>query len=317
MGKLLLYGACWLICVYICYMYHQTLEAILYAFVLCTLLCTAAFFYGFYRFYISCRACRLLHTELEAGLERFPVCRSELEKEYQTIIREAYALCQSLREQNRKEFEELLDYYTLWVHQIKTPISAMRLMLQKDMSDEGELLKLELFRIEQYVEMVLSYLRLSDDASDYVIRRIDLDDVVREALHKYSSSFIQKKLTLEYHPCHLEILSDEKWLSFVIEQLLGNAIKYTAQGGIHIYLEKECLFIADDGIGIAPEDLPRIFEKGYTGFNGRADKHASGLGLYLCKRVMKNLNHGIRAESQVGKGTVMILDFSREARWIA
>jgi signal transduction histidine kinase len=164
--------------------------------------------------------------------------------------------------------------------------------------------------------MVLTYLRLESDGTDYVIREYDLDDIVRPAVKKLSGDFIGKKLTLAYEPLNTTVLTDEKWLSFVIEQLLTNAVKYTPAGGtVSICLEPpKTLCIRDTGIGIAPEDLPRIFEHGYTGLVGRADKRASGLGLYLCRRVCKNLGHKIRAESKPGEGTVMRVDLDTKQR---
>lgn len=205
----------------------------------------------------------------------------------------------------------MVEYYTVWAHQIKTPIASMRLQLQSEDSDLSRRLAGDLNRIEAYVEMVLTFLRLDSTSTDYVIREIDLDSVIKPAIRKFAGDFISKKLSMDFKPTESKVLSDEKWLSFVIEQVLSNAVKYTKKGGIRIYMDTPgILCIEDTGIGISAEDLPRIFENGYTGFNGREDKRASGIGLYLCKRICDNLGHKIYAESEVGTGTKMILDLS-------
>ena len=172
----------------------------------------------------------------------------------------------------------------------------------------------ELFSIEQYVEMALQFTRISAKTTDFVIGEVALDKVVREAIHKYARLFVRKKIKLELSPIDAQVLTDEKWLEFVIEQILSNAIKYTAGGTISVYLEEESeqetkeLVIEDTGIGIAPEDLPRIFEKGYTGYNGHADKHSTGIGLYLCRKIMRKLSHEITIESEIGVGTKVHLE---------
>ena len=147
---------------------------------------------------------------------------------------------------------------------------------------------------------------------DYVFREVALDEVLRQALRRFSAEFIDRRLRLDYTPTGLTVLTDEKWLCFVLEQLLSNALKYTREGSITVELAGErVLAIRDTGIGIAPEDLPRIFEKGYTGQNGRADKRASGLGLYLCSRICRNLGVGLTVKSTSGVGTTLLLDFTQ------
>ncbi|MBE5901072.1 MAG: HAMP domain-containing histidine kinase [Lachnospiraceae bacterium] len=211
-----------------------------------------------------------------------------------------------------QRFSDMMEYFTVWVHQIKTPIASMHLTLQNQDTPLSRHLLAELFYVEQYVGMVLAYLRLGAESSDYVLRPVAVDNVLREVFRKLSRQFIEKKLTLSYEETGYETISDEKWLAFVIEQLLTNAIKYTKEGGVTISVSEDgILTIADTGIGIAPEDLPRIFEKGYTGYNGRTDKKASGLGLYLTKQVCEKLKHEIAISSEVGKGTVVSLNLVR------
>lgn len=204
-----------------------------------------------------------------------------------------------------------IDFYTTWVHQIKTPVSVLRMILQKEDTKQNRALLLEVFRIEQYIEMVLSYLRLDHASSDFVFKQYKLDSILKSVIHKFAPQFVEKKIALSYEPTNLTVLTDEKWLSFLIEQVFSNALKYTKEGGkISIYMEADqTLTISDTGIGIAPEDLPRIFEKGFTGYNGRTDKKATGLGLYLCKETAKKLSHRIAAKSVVGKGTAISITF--------
>lgn len=214
-------------------------------------------------------------------------------------------------------YTDMIDYYTVWAHQIKTPIASMRLMLQNEDSDLARDLCADLLRIEQYVQMVLCYLRLDSDSTDYVIRQCDLDRIVRQAVRKFAGQFIRKKIRLNYDPVCVRVLTDEKWLLFVLEQVLSNALKYTQTGQVRIFLEEpKTLCIQDTGIGIAPEDLPRVFEKGYTGYNGRLDQRASGIGLYLCSRICRNLGHGLRIQSVLGQGTTVRIDLdSREMKF--
>ncbi len=202
-----------------------------------------------------------------------------------------------------------LDYYTLWMHQIKTPIAAMNLML-----GEGQTpIKNELFKIEQYVEMALTYLRLNSPETDYVFAEAKVDDIIKKALRKYANLFIMKKISLTYEPTQECALTDEKWLQFVIEQLLSNAIKYTKEGGrITIACEEGLLSVSDTGIGIAKEDLPRVFDKGYTGFNGRSHEKSTGIGLYLVKKATEKLGNPIAIESAIGIGTTVILNLKRD-----
>ena len=215
-------------------------------------------------------------------------------------------------EKSDAKYENMMEYYTVWAHQIKTPIASMKLSLQGQDSEFARKLSADLLRIEQYVDMVLVYLRLDSESTDYVFRRCSTDALIKRTVRKFASDFIERKLRLKYDAEDTMIVTDEKWLGFVIGQLISNALKYTKEGGITIYFrEPKVLVIEDTGIGIAAEDLPRIFEKGYTGYNGRTGGNASGIGLYLCKRICENLRIGIHAESEVGRGTKMVLDLNQ------
>ena len=196
---------------------------------------------------------------------------------------------------------------------VKTPIASMRLSLQAEDSARSRRLLQELSRTEQYVEMVMVYIRL-DGGSDLVLRSCSVDAIVRASVRRFAGEFITHRLKLDYTPLDVSCVTDEKWLRFVVEQVLSNALKYTREGGISIYLEApKTLVIRDTGIGIAPEDLPRIFEKGFTGYNGRGDQKASGLGLYLCRRVCAKLGHTITAESTPDHGTAIRIGLDQQA----
>ena len=286
--------------------YRFPLKAVLYPTVLCLVLLA-----GFAAADIV--RTRKKHAELErikcfdAKLaDSFPEADGVLEADYQEIIHLMREQHERAEQRTEQGLREMMDYYTVWVHQIKTPIASMRLALQNEDTAESRQLQSELGRIERYVEMVLTFLRLGADSTDYVIKEHELDDIVRGAVKKLAGDFINKKIKLEYTELDEKVLTDEKWLSFVVEQVLSNALKYTSEGTVSIYTESpKTLCIRDTGIGIAADDLPRVFENGYTGYNGRSDKRASGIGLYLCRRVCNKLGHTISAESKAGEGTVI------------
>lgn len=235
----------------------------------------------------------------------------EIENELLEIIERLKNGGMRLNDSMNMKYSDMVDYYTMWVHQIKTPIASMHLILQKEDSEDSRRLRAELFRVEQYVQMVLCFLRLDSDFTDYVIKEYRVDDIIRPAVRRLAPQFIMKKLSLEYEQTDEVALTDEKWLSFVVEQILSNAVKYTSSGSISIKCDGDRLVISDTGIGIAAEDLPRIFDKGYTGFNGRADRKASGIGLYLCRRICDNLGHSIKVESAAGQGTTITIGLRR------
>ena len=261
------------------------------------------------------------HRELErlamqqeiAGREDLPEPGGLLEKDYQEVIFRLTEIEKDVRDGLNRRYQDMSDYYTMWAHQVKTPIAALKLSLENEDSSLAREIRGEVTRIDQYVDMAMCYLRLDSDTTDYVFEECEIDRILRQAVRKFSSSFIQKKIRLEYEPVDWKVVTDEKWLLFVIEQILSNSLKYTrSQGKVVIERQEgEILCIRDNGIGIAPEDIPRIFEKGYTGYNGRNDKKASGLGLYLCRRICENLGYRIWASSSVGEGTAIYIDLKR------
>lgn len=236
------------------------------------------------------------------------------EAQYQEMLQNLRALYTEQVNRTERERTDTIDYFTQWVHQIKTPVSVMRMILQAEDTDEHRALQTELFRVEQYAEMALAYTRLDSSSRDLVIRETPLDPVIRSAIRKYAPLFIRRKLRIIYDGTAESALTDEKWLQFILEQILSNAVKYTDTGSVTVTVSGQKICIADTGKGIAPEDLPRIFEKGYTGMLGRADKQATGIGLYLCKKAADRLNIGLTAESEYGSGSAFTLDLHSEAR---
>ncbi len=228
------------------------------------------------------------------------------DEDYSQMIALLEAQAQKLRTDFAFRKQEDEDYYTAWVHQIKTPIAVMKLELSEDTEKNRALLS-ELFRIEQYVEMVLDYGRLESESNDLVIREYELDEIIREALRKFAPQFVLRKLKLNYEPAQGRVVTDRKWLLFILEQLISNAIKYTPCGEITVAVQGNTIRISDTGIGIAPEDLPRIFEKGYTGVNGRLGQKSSGLGLFLTRKAVRLIAADIRCESTVGRGSAFTL----------
>lgn len=295
-------------------LYDLPVEAVGYGAALCLVLGAVLFALGYWRF-------RSRHRELQRLLDRaeepvlpLPPAGDLLEADYQALLAAVAAHRTRLLARERDKLEDMTDYYTLWAHQIKTPMAAAGLLLQED-PPPRERLEAELIKIGQYVDMVLGYLRLDSDSTDYVFQDTDLDALLRQAVRKFARLFILKRITLDFQETGRTVLTDGKWLAFVVEQLLSNALKYTPAGGtVRIYGDGETLVIADTGIGIREEDLPRIFEKGFTGYNGRTGQKSTGIGLYLCRRVMEKLNHDLTIVSRPGHGTIARLDLSRKQR---
>ena len=303
------------------YLYDIPFDAIIYGCELSFVWSAVCLFIDFYKYY---KRHKLLHINREQffdDAEQLPEHMDIIEYDYQELAKELYQAKQELISKNRIAKKELLDYYGMWVHQIKTPIAALDILLQNTermlyQLDEKEMMqkaisvsdmKMELFKIEQYVEMALNYLRVEDISSDLVFKKHELDDMVRQVIRKYAKIFISKKIKIDFKPTKACIVTDEKWFIFVLEQIISNALKYIKKGQIFIYMKEKSLVIKDTGIGIPAEDLPRIFEKGFTGYNGRENKKSTGIGLYLCKNIMDKLQWNITVDSEVGSGTKIYL----------
>ncbi len=293
-------------------LYHLPPEAVLYPAFLCAL--TGGLF--LLRDFSQVRRrhqqlCRLQGTP-SAEIRSLPKPRGVEDADYQALIQRMQEESAESRDAAAARYREMMEYYTIWVHQIKTPITSMRLALEPEDTPLSRKLSADLRQIEQYVEMVLAYLRLDSDSSDYVFKEYDLDEIVKQSVAGFASEFIARRIRLDYTPLGRRVVTDDKWLTFVLEQVLSNALKYTREGSVKIWLEEPLtLCIADTGIGIAPEDLPRVFEKGYTGYNGRKDRRASGIGLYLCKRICGSLGADITLSSVPDGGTTVRIRFGQ------
>jgi integral membrane sensor signal transduction histidine kinase len=294
------------------YLYNLPLEALIYTGSFCFLAALIASFSDFVNYKESYKKLNFLEQNILNDLEALPKSLDIRIDYYHKIIEKLYEELEKLTQENRQKNTDMVDYYSMWVHQIKTPIAAMNFLLDNEEVDQ-KILQQELFKIERYVEMVLTYIRLDSTSSDYVITKINLDEVVKDTVKKYAALFINKKIKLNYVSHETMVISDKKWLSFAFEQILGNSVKYSSTNGeITIETFENKLVIEDKGIGIKEEDLPRIFEKGFTGFNGRYEKKSSGLGLYLCKKTLDKLGHHIEISSTVGKGTRVEITFPKE-----
>ncbi len=298
--------------VLIFYLYNLPFEALFYSSLLCFIVALIVSIIDYNNYRKSYIDLKYLESNILNSMENLPKSLDIRVKYYQKIIERLHNEVEKLKIDDNKKMEDLADYYSMWIHQIKTPIAAINFLLDNEEIDV-KVFRQELFKIERYVEMVLTYIRLGSETSDYVITSIDLDEVVRENIKKYATLFINKKIKLNYVSHETCVVSDKKWLGFAFEQLLSNAIKYTKSGGeISINISESKLIIEDNGIGIYEEDLPRIFEQSFTGLNGRYEKKSSGLGLYLCKKTLDKLQHKIEITSKVNKGTKVIISFPKK-----
>ena len=217
----------------------------------------------------------------------------------------------NLKSEMLNQKDDLNAYFLMWLHQIKTPMTVSKLLLEKPNDTTNTKLKMQLMYIEQYINMAMNYLKMIDHSTDMDITQVNLDDIIKNLLKKYSLLFIHNHISLEYQSNVTLVVSDSRWLTILIEQILSNALKYTENGKIAIqYLEeKHALEIKDTGIGIRSEDIPKIFDRGYSGFNGRMNEKSSGLGLYLARKISERLNIQIEVESKLSKGSIFRLVF--------
>ncbi len=292
-------------------LYNLLVEPIVYASALCACVGIIFLIIDFIRLYNTHKLLQDLKNSITLSLDKLPEPKDIIEEDYKELLTTLYTNNIQITHSADMRRSNLIDYYTLWAHQIKIPISAMGLILQSEESELNSELSMELFKIEQYVEFVLQYLRLESMSSDLVLKKYSLDDIVKQAVRKYARMFVRKKIKLDFKELNCEVLTDEKWLVFVIEQILSNALKYIKEGTISIYMDnfsEKTLVIEDTGIGIREEDLNRIGERGFTGYNGRWDKKSTGLGLYLCKQILSKLSHSIAIDSRVDEGTKVMIN---------
>ena len=298
------------------FLYNLPMEPVVYAVTLCGGISIVFSTMDYWQYHKRHKTLADMLNGITLSIDKLPIPKDLIERDYQDLIEVIHRDKMQIVSEGDSSKRDLIDYYTLWVHQIKTPISTISLLLQSEDSPQNEQMSIELFKIEQYVEMVLQYLRLDSESTDFALKYYDLDSIVKQAIRKYAKLFILKNISLDLSKIQCKVLTDEKWLVFSIEQILSNGLKYTKRGKISIYMEDEkTLVIEDTGIGIQREDLPRVFEKGFTGYNGRTDKKSTGIGLYLCKRIISKLGHTITIDSEVDKGTKVKIQLDSVELW--
>lgn len=263
------------------------LKAAVYPALLCLVFGIVFLLVGFFRLIERHRRLEFLEKDKGPYGESLPKAADLCEADYQKLLKKEEQEWRDRQKVWDDTMSDMEDYYAAWVHQIKAPIAVMQVLLQQEDTEQSRELKAELFRVEQYAEMALSYVRLNDRGGgfDLVAAEYALDPVIRKAIRKYAGQFIRKKIQVVYQGTDEVVLTDEKWLSFIVEQILSNAVK----------------------------DIPRIFEKGYTGENGRLGKKSTGIGLYLSQMAAKKLGHTISVESIPGEGSSFKIDLSSYA----
>lgn len=291
------------------YLYRIPIEVILYPFILTIVFVLIVLLFDYIKYKEKVNKIIQICNDISSCYSVKINDKNIFDEYYLDIINELLKENRKQVSQIQKKVSDINDYFSIWVHQIKTPIASMKLKIDNEQIDSLQLAS-DLNRIDHYVDLVLSFLKFDEEKIDLYFRKTDVDRIMRESLKKFSNDFIIKKIRLDYKLSKREVLTDEKWLSFVFDQLLSNALKYTDKGTISIYYDEDsCLCIKDSGIGIALADMERLFEKGFTGYNGRQYKKASGIGLYMCKRMCDKLNIGISIESVVNEYTLVKLKF--------
>ncbi len=262
----------------------------------------------------------IVQTSQDNLLNALPKAYSFEQRVYRELLQKLYEQQNQRLEKLYQEKKENLEFITSWVHEIKTPISVSRLVIEnsrnKPVEEVLDSLVEELDKIESQVEQVLYNSRADEFAKDYMISEVPLEEVAKAVVKKHAATFIHKKISIELSDMKLEVISDRKWVFYIIDQLLSNSLKYTDSGGkIQVKgqeTEKEKqLIIEDNGIGILPEDIGRVFERGFTGYNGRREQKATGMGLYLARRLARKLGHEISIESEPGVFTRVTLHFPK------
>ena len=291
------------------YLYRIPIEVILYPYILTIVFVLIVLLFDYIKYKEKVNKIIQICNDVSSCYSVKINDKNIFDEYYLDIINELLKENRKQVSQIQKKVSDINDYFSIWVHQIKTPIASMKLKIDNEQMDLLQLAS-DLNRIDHYVDLVLSFLKFDEEKIDLYFRKTDVDKIMRESLKKFSNDFIIKKIKLDYKLSKREVLTDEKWLSFVFDQLLSNALQYTDKGTISIYYDGDsCLCIKDSGIGIALADIERLFEKGFTGYNGRQYKKASGIGLYMCKRMCDKLNIAISIESIVNEYTLVKLKF--------
>lgn len=213
--------------------------------------------------------------------------------------------------------EEYREYIEMWVHEIKTPIASSKLLIENNNNEITRKINIQMDRIENFVEQVLYYSRSDEVGKDYIIKKIELSQVIKNVIKKNQRDFISKRISLQLDDINEIIYSDTKWVEFILNQIVGNAIKYSkgTQDKITIKAKKlgssVVLTVQDKGVGIVEQDINRVFEKGFTGENGRKFGKSTGIGLYLCKKLCVKLGLGLQIDSNINEGTKVSIIFPK------
>lgn len=282
-------------------LYDVREEAIQYAGLLSILIVILFMVFDFIAYKNKLNDLRRIEEQIDISL--LPLSKIQTEKEYQRILNSLSKNYIEYDKRNQEDRKSLEEFFIMWTHQIKLPISALNTYIDSNDEINKVVLKGQIKKIQQYSDMVMAYIRLESEKSDLLFEEHDLDEIIKFVIKEFKLDFINKKLSLNFQPTGLKVITDKKWFTFALEQILSNAVKYTKVGGVSIAHEGMKLVIKDTGIGIKEADLPRIFDKGYTGYNGRINSEASGLGLFLVKRTLDKLNHEISIESKLNEGT--------------
>ena len=228
------------------------------------------------------------------------------------------SLEEELFEMKNKQIEYRKDvesYFLTWVHQIKTPITASQLLLERNEPNVANQVRQEIVQIDNYTRLELSYLKLLNEASDMTITEVNIDDLIKPLIMKYRIHFIEQHTKIHYQSNDDSILTDAQWTSILIEQILNNALKYARGKDIWIDFDStsQQLSIKDNGIGISQADLPKIFDKGYSGYNGSLNESSSGIGLFIVKHIAQHLNLNVEVTSELNKGTQFTISFPTQS----
>lgn len=298
-------------------LYSLPIDIVFYAAGLCLIFMIIYGAYDLYKYLNKHKSLMDVNHNITATLSNLPKGETLAEEDYQNLVMTLYEDKIKLISKLDQRHTDMMEYFTMWTHQIKNPLSAANLLIQSDEENIKEDISNQIFEIEQYVDMALQYLRLENISSDLRFEEYSLLNMVKDAVRSYSKIFIYKRIKLDIREIDIKVITDTKWTIFVLKQILSNALKYTNEGCISIYLEGDkTLVIRDSGIGISDEDIPRIFERGFTGFNGRLNRKSTGLGLYLSKSILDKLSHKINITSEVGMGTTVKIDFSTDNLFI-
>ena len=293
------------------YLYHLPMEHFYYSSIIVFVILLFFMIVDYLQYTKNHKILKNLQNNITSLQESLPKALKQSDLDYQRLIHKLNEDKRRLISQADEKHTNLIEYYTLWTHQIKTPLSAMDFLLQARNEEVFDDMELQMMEVEGYIDMALEYLRIEHMSSDLKLAKYSIQSIVNSAIKAYSKIFIYKGIILELREIDLNVITDEKWLLFVIKQLLSNALKYTPEGKVMIYAKDNSLFIEDSGIGIQEEDIANIFDRGFTGYNGRINRKSTGLGLYLVKEVVDNLGHSIHVSSTVGLGTKVRLNLTQ------